>query len=149
MEWDEFWSKKPPIHGGIYASALKHPHKQKPSLFDWGKLESCIHARMIIGKSPLKADLCYVLNMIESPLWLSEIGLPETAHIFFFESSLFDHHRRELEINLLHLLSITVIICSSGYPELTTWTMCKYSQQFMHILQTLTGSIRYHGWLSH
>jgi hypothetical protein len=58
---------------------------QRNSLFYYGnRLESAIHARMRIENSPLKADLCNVLHVVQSPLCPWGCGVPENVkHLFF------------------------------------------------------------------
>jgi hypothetical protein len=76
------------------------PRKNSLSYYG-GRLESAIHARMRIGNSPLKADLCNILHVIESPLCPCATGKNETASHFFFECPLFVVQRVQLKLDLL------------------------------------------------
>jgi hypothetical protein len=86
--------------------AFKRAHqsalpKVQPLYYFGGRLEASIHARMRINNSPLKADLCNYLHVIDSPLCPCGSGAVENAKHFFFECTLFDPQRLELKRKLL------------------------------------------------
>jgi hypothetical protein len=75
---------------------------QRNSLFYYGnRLESAIHARMRIENSPLKADLCNVLHVVQSPLCPWGCGVPENVKHFFFECPKYGNERQTLVNDLL------------------------------------------------
>ena len=87
-------------------NSLKARHKMKQSkanpLYYFGsRLESCIHARMRINNSPLKADLHSHLKVIDSPLCPCGSGAEEDVEHFFFNCHLFNAERIDLKNNLL------------------------------------------------
>jgi hypothetical protein len=57
---------------------------KNPLYFFGTRLEAAIHARMRIENSPLKADLCKVLHVIQSPLCPWGCGVEENVKHFFF-----------------------------------------------------------------
>jgi hypothetical protein len=87
-------------------NCLKARHKKrrpKPNpLYYFGpRLETCIHARMRINNSPLKAHLYNDLNVIDSPLCPCGSGAEENVEHYFFHCQLFNAERAQLENNLL------------------------------------------------
>jgi hypothetical protein len=87
-------------------NAFKARHKaslppKNPLYYFGGRLEAAIHARLRIENSPLKADLCNRLHVIDSPLCPCGTGVAETAKHFFFECNLFTAQRTTLLANLL------------------------------------------------
>jgi hypothetical protein len=75
---------------------------KRNSLFYYGnRLESAIHARMRIGNSPLKADLCNVLHVIQSPLCPWGCGVEENVKHFFYDCPKYNIQRLTLLTNLL------------------------------------------------
>ena len=86
--------------------AFKANHRRKldqknPLYFYGGSLEASIHARLRINNSPLKADLCRGLHVIDSPLYPCGSGESEDAKHFFFKCSLYDNQWDDLVNNLL------------------------------------------------
>jgi hypothetical protein len=74
---------------------------KNPLYFFGTRLETAIHARMRIENSPLKADLCKVLHVIQSPLCPWGCGVEENVKHFFFECPKYDTHRQTLVNDLL------------------------------------------------
>jgi hypothetical protein len=74
---------------------------KNPLYYFGGRLEAAIHARLRIENSPLKADLCNKLHVINSPLCPCGTGADETSKHFFFECNLFNTQRADLKSNLL------------------------------------------------
>ena len=88
----------------IEAFKAHHSRAQPPKnplYYFGGRLEAAIQARMRIGNSPLKADLCNHLHVIQSPLCPCGVGIQETARHFFFDCKLFNDQRKTLIANLL------------------------------------------------
>jgi hypothetical protein len=86
--------------------AFKRRHKSSlpvsnPLYYFGGRLEAAIHARLRIKNSPLKADLCNHLHVIDSPLCPCGSGAEENAKHYFLECTLFNPQRRELNRQLL------------------------------------------------
>jgi hypothetical protein len=86
--------------------SFKAHHKRslptKNALYYYGRrFEATIHARMRIGNSPLKADLCDILHVIQSPLCPCGGGVNEDANHFFFKCPLFTTQRETLASDLL------------------------------------------------
>ena len=85
-----------------FKSALKKGFPVKNPLFYFGgRLEACIHARLRIENSPLKADLANSLHVIASPLCPCGSGREENAEHFFFHCPLYDAQRTVLKRELL------------------------------------------------
>jgi hypothetical protein len=87
-------------------NAFKNRHasqlsKSNPLYYSGGRLENCMHARLRIKNSPLKADLFNELHVIDSPLCPCGAQVEEDAEHFFLECPLFDVQRRDLQTNLL------------------------------------------------
>ena len=87
-------------------NAFKACHKRtlpkRNALYYYGnRSESIIHARLRIENSPLKADLCNVLNVIDSPLCPCGSGEIEDAKHFFYKCRLFATQRQSLVSDLL------------------------------------------------
>ena len=87
-------------------NAFKNRHasqlsKSNPLYYSGGRLENCMHARLRIKNSPLKADLFNELHVIDSPLCPCGAQVEEDAEHFFLECPLFDVQRRALQTNLL------------------------------------------------
>jgi hypothetical protein len=100
-------AKSRPSVGAFKAHHRSQLPKKNPLYFYGGRLESAIHARMRIGNSPLKADLCNTLHVIDSPLCPScGTGANETAKHFFFNCNLFATQRDQLKQDLLpHIIN--------------------------------------------
>jgi hypothetical protein len=102
--------------------AFKANHKRslpkKNSIYYYGRrFEALIHARMRIENSPLKADLCNILNVIQSPLCPCGGGQVENAKHFFFVCPLFTNQREQLASNLLPYVFEDVNPLLFGLPE--------------------------------
>jgi hypothetical protein len=91
---------KPSIEAFKSALSKRIPSKN-PLYYFGGRLEACIHARLRIGNSPLKADLFNSLHVITSPLCPCGSGREEDAKHFFFHCPLFDIHRTTMNRELL------------------------------------------------
>jgi hypothetical protein len=91
--------------------------KSNPLYYYGGRLESALHARLRIGNSPLKSDLCDILHVIESPLCPCGSGTPETAKHFFYECQLFNIHRATLMADLLPQIIDDVDHLLYGIPD--------------------------------
>ena len=103
-------------------NAFKASHKQtlpkKNALYYYGnRSESIIHARMRIENSPLKADLCNVLNVTDSPLCPCGSGIEEDAKHFFFKCQLFANQRQSLVSDLLPYIVTEVNYLLFGLPN--------------------------------
>jgi hypothetical protein len=75
--------------------------KRIPLYYFGARLEAVIHARMRIGNSPLKADLCQTLHVISCPLCPCGSGETETVDHLFFKCRRYVTQRLELVNNLL------------------------------------------------
>ena len=75
--------------------------KKNPLYYFGGRLEACIHARLRIENSPLKADLANSLHVIDSPLCPCGSGREENAEHFFFNCPLYDEQRLTMKNELL------------------------------------------------
>jgi hypothetical protein len=64
--------------------------KPNPLVYFGGRLEACIHARLMIRNSPLKEHLCNELHVIDSPLCDCGTGAVETTKHFFFECAVYE-----------------------------------------------------------
>jgi hypothetical protein len=91
---------KPSIEAFKSALSKGLPTKN-PLYYFGGRLESCIHARLRIRNSPLKADLFNTLHVIPSPLCPCGSGQEENAEHFFFHCPLYDNQRIVLKNDLL------------------------------------------------
>jgi hypothetical protein len=99
-------SVSPDLKNAPSLNAMKARHRQKlqkpnPLYYFGSRLESCIHARMRIKNSPLKAHLHSELNVIESPLCPCGSGAEEDVEHYFFSCQLYNDERAELQTNLL------------------------------------------------
>ena len=75
---------------------------RKNILYYFGnRSESIAHARMRIGNSLLKADLCNILHVEQSPLCPCQSGVEEDAKHYFFACHLFNEQRAALKSDLL------------------------------------------------
>jgi hypothetical protein len=90
--------------------------KQDPLVYFGGRLESAIHTRMRISNSPLKADLCQSLHVIESPLCPCGSGANETADHFFFHCNNYQVLRGQLKLDLEPLIIDNVEYLLHGIP---------------------------------
>ena len=76
------------------------------------------HARMKIGCSKLKYDLCYNLHVIDSPQ--CTCGSPvENAYHFFLECPIFNAARNALTISMQGLADMTIPNLLYGNPGLS------------------------------
>ena len=82
-----------------------------------GRLEAAIHARMRIGNSPLKADLCNTLHVIASPECPCGTGETEDAKHFFYKCHLFEEFRTQLKDDLLPYVINNVDFLLFGIPN--------------------------------
>jgi hypothetical protein len=104
----------------VAAFKYKHAHdipKRNPLFYYGGRLEAAIHARLRIKNSPLLADLCNELHVVQSPLCPCGTGAEETAEHFFFHCPNYDDLRTELTKELLPWEIENVEDLLSGLPE--------------------------------
>jgi hypothetical protein len=105
----DLWNRLPNAMKSLRSvPAFKAAHKKllpkrNPLYYFGERLESCIHARLRIGNSPLKADLCDILHVIDSPVCSCTMGRPETAKHFFYHCPTFTAQRATLADELLPL----------------------------------------------
>jgi hypothetical protein len=104
--WNELNAtiKSLPSVAAFKAFHARNLPRKNPLYYFGGRLESAIHARLRIENSPLNADLCNKLHVIESPLCPCAGGTQETAEHFLLECTLFDAQRAQLNEDLLPLL---------------------------------------------
>jgi hypothetical protein len=101
-----------------FKMGLKKKDPKKNNLYYHGtRLENSIHARLRIENSPLNADLCNILHVIDSPICPCGQGLPEDAKHFFMICPLYDQIRHELKINLLPYVINNVDYLLFGVPN--------------------------------
>jgi hypothetical protein len=81
------------------------------------RAENIIHARMRIENSPLKADLCDILHVIDSPLCPCGAGVDEDAQHFFFDCPLYSVQREVLENELLPYVLTDIDKLLFGLPD--------------------------------
>jgi hypothetical protein len=91
--------------------------KKNPLYYFGERLASAIHARLRIGNSPLKADLCNILHVIDSPACPCGSGAVETAEHFFFACPLFDRQRTQLNADLSPFLVDNIQHLLFGIPN--------------------------------
>jgi hypothetical protein len=89
--------------------AFKHYHsrllpKKNPLYYYGNRFENMMHARLRMGNSLLKADLCNILHVIDDPNCPCGVGVEENAKHFFFNCPLYNVQRVELMSNLLPLV---------------------------------------------
>jgi hypothetical protein len=101
--WNEL---RPEVKNLPSVESFKAHHKRslptKNALYYYGKrFEATIHAHMRIGNSPLKADLCDILHVIQSPLCPCGGGVNEDVKHYFFKCPLFSIQRETLASDLL------------------------------------------------
>jgi hypothetical protein len=102
--------------------ALKADHRRRlprknPLFFFGGRLESAIHARMRIQNSPLKAHLCNILHVIQSPLCPWGCGTNEDPDHFFFKCHKYVTQRQTLMQDILPFLIDDVAHLLYGIPN--------------------------------
>jgi hypothetical protein len=93
--------KSRPSIEAFKSALIKGVPAKNPLYLFGGRLEACIHARLRIGNSPLKADLFHSLHVIPSPLCPCGSGREENAEHFFFHCPIYDAHRITLKRELL------------------------------------------------
>jgi hypothetical protein len=91
--------------------------KKTPLYYFGERLSSCIHARMRIGNSPLKVDLCNILHVVESPNCPCGTGALETAEHFFFACPLFDRQRVQMNEDMSPFLVDDINHVLYGIPN--------------------------------
>ena len=72
---------------------------------------------MRIENSPLKADLCDILHVIDSPLCPCGAGVDEDAQHFFFDCPLYSVQREVLENELLPYVLTDIDKLLFGLPD--------------------------------
>jgi hypothetical protein len=113
---DQAVKNKPSVQSFRMGLKIKEP--KRSNLFYHGtRLENSIHARLRIENSPLNADLCNILHVIDSPLCPCGQGLPEDAKHFFMKCPLYDQIRLELNLNLLPYVINNVDYLLFGVPN--------------------------------
>jgi hypothetical protein len=108
---------------------------RQPLYYFGGRLEASIHARMRINNSPLKADLCNHLHVIDSPLCPCGTGAEENAKHFFLECTLFDPQRLELKQKLLPYVINNEFFLLFGVPNVD-------HLENIHVFTAVHGFIR-------
>jgi hypothetical protein len=104
----------------VEAFKAKHSRdlpKKNPLYYYGGRLESAIHARLRIKNSPLNADLCNDLHVIQSPLCTCVSGVEEDAEHFFFDCPKYIVQRQVLVFELLPWVIDDVDYLLFGIPD--------------------------------
>jgi hypothetical protein len=78
----------------------RHLPKKNPLYYFGDRYMAVIHARMRILNSPLKADLCNILHVIDSPLCDCGSGQEEDAKHFLFKCSRYNPQRAQMAADL-------------------------------------------------